>query len=138
VTTKTQHTLLLVDEEPQSRCSLQSIIAISGFSVAAVPSAYAALDLLRKGFAPCAILVNVPDPPSALSTLRTESTEVARIPILILSGQTSGHDRARLIGAREVLHLPIDFASLIAAIERHCRRSHPQPSIRILLTPTHG
>jgi DNA-binding response OmpR family regulator len=138
VTTKTQHTLLLIDEEPQSRRSLQSIVAISGFSVAAVPSARAALDLLRKGFAPCAILVNVPDPPSALSTLRTESAEVASIPILILSGQTSRDDRPRLIGAREVLHLPIDFASLIAAIERHCRRSHPQPSIRILLTPTHG
>jgi DNA-binding response OmpR family regulator len=40
-----------------------------------------------------------------------------------------------MLGTRDILHKPIDYELLMAAIERHCRRSHPKPSIQVLLSP---
>jgi DNA-binding response OmpR family regulator len=136
VVTTREHTLLLVDDDPQSRQSFLGMITISGFSVATVPTTDRALDRLRDGLEPCAILLNVSDPWSALVAFHAESAEVARIPILLVQTQSMDAARTRMLGVRDILKKPLDYELLIAAIERHCGRSHPKPSIRILLTPT--
>ena len=136
MTTQTQHTLLLVDDDPESRQSLGSIISISGFFVTTVPTVGAALDRLRDGLEACAILLNVFGACTALVALHAENADVASIPVLLVHAQSIDEARARMLGARDILKKPLDYGLLIAAIERHCRRSHPKPSIRILLTPT--
>jgi CheY-like chemotaxis protein len=134
--TQKQHTLLFVDDDPESRRSFLSIIAISGFSVTAVSTIGAALDRLRDGLHPCAIMLNVSDIWTALVAFHAESPEIASIPVLLVYAQSIDAARARMLGTRDILRKPIDYELLMAAIERHCRRSHPKPSIQVLLSPS--
>lgn len=131
--TPKQHTVLLVDDDSESRRSFLGIISISGFSVTTVPTIGAAVDRLRDGLQPCAILLNVRDVWTALVAFHAESADIASIPILLVHAQSIDEARARMLGTRDILHKPIDYRLLMAAIERHCRRSHPRPSIQVLL-----
>ena len=135
---RSQHRILLVDDEAASRQSLFCLVSISGFSVTTAPTVGDALDRLRDGLEPCTIMLNVSDPWTALIAFHAEGADVGCVPILLVSAQSIDATRARMLGAREILHKPIDYELLIAAIERHCQRSHPKPSIRILLTPSHS
>ena len=130
-----QHRLLLVDDESRSRQSLSSILTISGFLVMAVASPDAALSIVRDGLEFCALLLNVSRPWAALAMFHAGSAEFFNsIPIISLCTPAPDASYTKIIGVLEVLPRPIDYGSLIAAIERRCRRSHPEPSIRVLLT----
>ncbi|MEO6025502.1 MAG: response regulator [Candidatus Binatia bacterium] len=127
VPTSTQHSLLIVAEDPQNRHALAQIVAISRFAVATASSSDEALNRLRAGLQPCALLLDLSDPWTAFAGFQAEGGNIATIPVLVVLANPSDEAHAHALGMREVLHKPVDYGLLVAAIARHCSVTHPAP-----------
>jgi len=95
---QSQPTVLVVEDQPDARSSLQVLLSLSGCSTALAANGQEALDYLRTNPPPCLILLDLRMPVmSGVEFLRRRSIESAlsAIPVLVCSGELSGqHDAA--------------------------------------------
>ena len=125
------HQVLLVDDNDDTREGLAAILRGTGFTVASAWSAEDALRQFREGFRPCIALLDLRMPGMdgwALWQRMQEEPDpaIARVPVVIVSGDIEQHERALAAGVREFLQKPVTPEQLVAVVERYCER-RPAP-----------
>jgi len=118
------HSVLFIDDDADTRESVRLLLQrAERFAVAAAASGYEALDLLQAGLRPCVVLLDVRMPGidgwEVVDRMRVHS-ELRATPIIILSSDVADYARARCVGVREFLRKPADYATIVAAVARHC------------------
>ena len=122
-----RHVVLVVEDYAAGRAALKALINADGYGVIATARAEDALTRLRDGLVCCCLVVfnwlmpgmNGEQFHQALSA----DPRLARIPLLVLTGDPGGASRARALGVCHVALKPMDPAELLAILEEHCTRS---------------
>jgi CheY-like chemotaxis protein len=122
------HSVLVVDDNDDTREAMASILGRAGFHVVAAWGGEDALRRFREGFRPCIAVVDLQMPSVSgwdLCERMHADAELSGIPVLIVSGNLDECTRAReQLCIREFITKPVDFDDLIAAVDRYCER-HP-------------
>ena len=119
------HVVLVVDDYEDTRDALQALLHMERFWVETAASGHEALDMLQAGLRPCIVLLDLRMPGMSgwdVFARMQEHAELRHTAVVILSGEPADEVRARRVGICEFLRKPTDKETLIAAIERHCKR----------------
>ncbi len=117
------HSVLLVDDFDDTREAIGYILQRAGFEVMTAWGGEDALRLFREGYRPCVALLDLRMPGLNGWQLWDEmraDPELAKITVIIVSGDVAQRQRAREVGIREFLTKPVDFDQLIATVRQHC------------------
>ena len=123
MTKKHEGYLLLVEDSLDQREAMQAALEIEGYHVIAVPGGQEALDHLRGAASPCLILIDLMMPGKNGWQFRAEQLEdpwLAPIPVLAVSGDGRGREKALELGIPESFTKPIDWEALLAVVADHC------------------
>jgi CheY-like chemotaxis protein len=119
-----RRTLLVVDDDEATREGLTLLLSRSGYAVTPAPSGEAALALLRGGFTPDLVVLDMVMPVGSgwqfLEQVRT-IPGMASLPVLMLTGAPLDRQAAESYGCRGFLAKPIRKESLLAEIYRCLR-----------------
>lgn len=123
--------VLVIDDEPEMRGVLDLGLAQHGFDVQAAADGQAALAILRSGWRPDAIVMDVMMPKVDGMTLIPMVRRLTEAPILMLSARKEVPDKiaALTAGADDYLGKPFDLGELAARLNSRLRRpqlSKPQ------------
>ena len=117
------HRVLLVDDFDDTREAIGYILQRAGFDVVTAWGGEDALRLFREGYRPCVALLDLRMPGvngwQLWDKMRADP-ELAKITVIIVSGDIAQRERARAVGIREFLSKPVDFDELITTVHRHC------------------
>jgi two-component system KDP operon response regulator KdpE len=123
-------TVLIVDDEPQIRRVLLTILTSQGYSVIEAKSGDEALETIRSEHPDLILLdVNMPGR-SGIETCR-EIREAGDIPIIILTVRNAERDKVQALdaGANDYVVKPFGADELLARIRATLRRSAPMGSL---------
>jgi CheY-like chemotaxis protein len=112
--------ILVVDDDPDIRDSLQEVLEDEGYTVNCVSNGREALEYLQKSPHPCVILLDLMMPVMDGWQFRREQKldpKIAEIPLIVI---TATGKRPVLIDADELVMKPLDLGRLFEAIERYC------------------
>lgn len=113
--------ILIVEDHADTRASLYQLLTREGFSVLTADDGQQALDLLDRGIRPALILIDLMLPAVSgfdlIAHLRTEP-DLRVIPTIVITALPK--DEVRVI-ADVVLHKPLDFKPLVAAVHNLTR-----------------
>jgi two-component system, chemotaxis family, chemotaxis protein CheY len=127
VTAEHRHGFLLVDDDADTREALLILLEGEGYEGFGAANGREALDLLRRGFRPCMILLDLAMPEmDGLGFRRAQLSdpELAAIPVVVVSaGASSKEAEARRLGMATFLRKPMDLEAFIDAVEQHFRRA---------------
>jgi CheY-like chemotaxis protein len=115
--------ILVVDDDPDIRESLQEVLRDEGYPVNCVANGREALEYLRRSPRPCVILLDLMMPVMDGWQFRREQKQdpsIADIPLIVI---TATGKRPVLIDAEELVMKPLDLGRLFEAIERYCSAS---------------
>jgi len=119
------HRVLIVDDYDDVRTALATLLTLHGFEVETARSAADALRQFGVGLRPCTVLLDLRMPGmdgwGLWQRMQTDA-ELARIPVIIVSGDRTQKARARELGIREFIEKPVTPTRLLAAVERQCWR----------------
>lgn len=118
-----QHLLFLVDDDDEFRIALATALELEGYTVVAADSAGAALDQMTAGLRPCLLLLDIQmadETGWALWERMRIDPALARIPVVLLSGEQQDRRHARARGIRDVLVKPIDVDAIAPLVAEHC------------------
>jgi CheY-like chemotaxis protein len=115
--------VLVIEDDDVIRESMRELLELEGFEVVAVANGREALDVVRRGPRPCAVLLDlfmpVMDGWQFLAEIERDR-ELSDLPITVVSaaGHVSG------IGRRRILRKPVGFQRLVAAVRASCTGEH--------------
>jgi CheY-like chemotaxis protein len=112
--------VLLVDDDDDFRESLAEFLAFRGYAVQTAESIGAAIHL-SKALGPELILLDLSLPVTDgwdFLRERRKDPQLARIPVIVISGSFGVDYRAREAGASEVIKKPFDPKGLLPVIDR--------------------
>jgi CheY-like chemotaxis protein len=111
--------ILVIDDDPDLRQTLQLLLADQGYGVTAVANGQAGLDQLRKGPRPILILLDLMMPEmngwEFLEYASADST-LGSVPVVIMTARPAVEPLPP--SAADVLRKPFDFAKLLSTIAR--------------------
>jgi CheY-like chemotaxis protein len=122
MTATSRHTVLIVDDDDEIREALREVLGDEGYAVVGARDGRDALDYLRAGNRPCAILLDLWMPVMDGWQLRYElerEPPLADIPIIVVTAVRD--QRAEELRVAEVLTKPLRLDHLLEALEVHCR-----------------
>jgi CheY-like chemotaxis protein len=112
--------VLIVEDDEVIRESMSELFALEGFEVSAAANGREALELLRAGWRPCAVLLDlfmpVMDGWQFLAEIERDR-ELVDLPITIVS---AAGERISGVGRRRVLRKPVGLQRLVAAVRASC------------------
>jgi CheY-like chemotaxis protein len=116
--------VLVVDDDPDIRESLETVLGIHGHPVATAADGTEAIEVLRRQPGPpCLILLDLMMPGMNGFELRAEleaDPSFSHIPIIIITGAgVLVDDKASSLRA-EVLRKPFDLKALLSTVKRFC------------------
>lgn len=112
--------VLIVDDDPEFRDALVAIVSDEGFHVETATSGMQALDKLRWGLRPCAVLLDMQMRVMTGWDFRVEQTRdptLAAIPVIAMTAGYWKHRDLRDYDAR--LSKPVDVQELRAALSKY-------------------
>lgn len=120
--------VLIVEDDPDVREMLTTLLATEGFYAVAAEDGLEALHLLRTmrhraPDTPCLVLLDLKMPRLGGNEFRRAQLgdpTVANVPIAVMSGATDLEQRAEAMGAVATLTKPLDFDVLIEVVKRYC------------------
>jgi CheY-like chemotaxis protein len=123
--------VLVVDDDAEIRETLVELLEERGYRTVAASNGKQALDALQRGERPELILLDMMMPVMDGAQFRAkqrEDSELAGIPVVLISAHEDLSKRVRELGARSALQKPISFRDLIDTVRRFCgRRGAPTP-----------
>ncbi len=116
--------LLLIEDEEAIRESLAEALEEDGFQVVVAANGREALQLLRNGPRPSAILLDLMMPVMDGWEFRREQLNdpsLRDIPVLVVSASGSSPDRLRSqLGDVQLIPKPVPYVELLKALDRAC------------------
>jgi CheY-like chemotaxis protein len=116
--------VLIVEDDPDMRESMESVLTYAGHAITAVADGLEALTWLTTNTAPpCVMVLDLMMPGMNGFELRARMRAdpvLASIPVLVLTGAGTLVDRKGAELQAEILRKPIDLRDLLKAIHRHC------------------
>ena len=115
------HTILVVEDEEESRQALMQILELEGFSTVGASNGAEAMDYLRTSSRPCLIVLDLNMPVMNGRQLRAELRQVeelAIIPVVVVSAQESF--AAADLGAVGAFRKPLDVDALVKVVVDNC------------------
>ena len=120
--------VLIVEDDPDTREMLVTLLATQGFHPVAAEDGLEALHLLRSvrhraPHVPCLVLLDLKMPRLSGNEFRRAQLGdpvVAAVPIAVMSGATDAEERGLTLGAVATLTKPIDLDALLAVVKRYC------------------
>ena len=115
------HTILVVEDEEESRQALMQILELEGFSTVGASNGAEAMDYLRTSSRPCLIVLDLNMPVMNGRQLRAELRQVeelAIIPVVVVSAQDSF--AAGDFGAVGASRKPLDVDALVKVVVDNC------------------
>lgn len=113
--------VLIVDDDPDFREALVELVRHEGFEVETATSGLQALDKLRWGLRPCAVLLDMQMAVMTGWDFRAEQNRdptLAAIPVIAM---TAGYWKDRDLGDYDArLSKPVDVQELRAALAKYC------------------
>jgi two-component system response regulator MprA len=123
--------VLVADDDPAIRSSLQLALELEGYSVALAEDGAVALSALREEPADVVVLDVMMPGIDGLTVCRVLRAEQDRTPILMLTARTQTSDRVEGLdaGADDYLPKPFDLDELLARLRALLRRAQPTDEI---------
>lgn len=113
--------MLVVEDDDTIRESLCELLELEGFDVVAAANGREALDAVRAGSRPCAVLLDLFMPVMDGWQFLAEIERDDRLADLEITVVTAAGDRVSGIGRRRLLRKPVGFARLVAVVRTSCR-----------------
>ena len=136
------HRILLVEDDDDERQAITCALETEGAEVTSVADGWEALHALRNGRPPCVILLDLALPGMAGSEFRRRQLlwpQMARIPVVVLSGHPQLQAATRAMKARAVLAKPVQLSRLIRAVDEYCSDADAEAgAVRLRLMRTHA
>jgi CheY-like chemotaxis protein len=118
--------VLVVDDDEDIRATVAIVLEATGHSVASARDGMEALHWLRTHDRPSMILLDlmlpVMDAEEFVERLRADDA-LSAIPIVVMSGDAKGKEKAQRLAARAHLVKPVELAELEAVVGRFAPRS---------------
>ncbi len=118
-----RHDVLLVEDDGDTCEALTMLLGSFGVGVKTARGGREALAALRKGWTPCLLLLDVRMPEMGAGAFRAEQladTKLARIPVLLMSGDSELRQLAATLGVVGYVGKPLEPEKLLEIIEQHC------------------
>jgi CheY-like chemotaxis protein len=120
--------ILIVEDDPDTREMLSTLLSIEGFHPVGAEDGLEALHLLRTvkhraPDAPCLVLLDLMMPRLGGQEFRRAQLGdpvVANVPVAVLSGAVDIEKRAKALGAVASVAKPIDVEQLMTVVRRYC------------------
>jgi len=120
--------VLIVEDDPETREMLASLLATQGFHAVAAEDGLEALHLLRTvrrraPDVPCLVLLDLRMPRLSGGEFRRAQLgdpTVASVPVAVMSGATDAEQRAQALGAVATVTKPINVDILLDIVRRYC------------------
>ena len=120
--------VLIVEDDPDVREMLATLLVTEGFYAVAAEDGLEALHLLRAvrhraPQVPCLILLDLMMPRLSGNEFRRAQLgdpTVAAVPVAVMSGAVDLEQRAQALGAVATLSKPIDCELLLKVVRRYC------------------
>jgi CheY-like chemotaxis protein len=120
--------VLVVEDDPDTRDMLVTLLSGEGFTAVAAEDGLEALHLLRTARhhapdRPCLVLLDLRMPRLGGHEFRRAQLHdpiVAGVPVVIMSGAVDAEEWAATLGAVATIPKPIDFDALLAVVRRYC------------------
>ncbi|MEO6953933.1 MAG: response regulator [Polyangia bacterium] len=119
----TRGPVMLVDDDPDLRDSLQLVLEMRGYEVFAARDGKDALDQLAKGPLPCVVLLDLMMPGMNGVEFRDRQLGDPRIkdlPVVLLTGAGAHAVEPRVAAGTVVLRKPFDFDRLFDLLDSLC------------------
>jgi CheY-like chemotaxis protein len=119
-------TVLLVDDDQDLAEGLAEFLEDEGFKVVTATDGQAALDRLRRGLRPCAILLDLMMPRMNGWEFRHEQLQDAdlkEIPIVVITAAGLDAAAKAQLGGVDYLSKPPSLPRLLAAVRGHCNEA---------------
>jgi CheY-like chemotaxis protein len=117
-----EHTLVLVEDDPEARNSLAQILELEGFSVMSFANGAEALEYLTQRPPPCLVLMDIQMPLMDGAQLRAamlRDRRLAAVPVFVITAVESSVAAAR-IPTQRVFRKPLDLDNLLRALQQYC------------------
>jgi CheY-like chemotaxis protein len=120
--------VLIVEDDPDVRDMLASLLSLEGFYAIGAEDGLEALHLLRTvrhraPQTPCLVLLDLKMPRLGGNEFRRAQLGdpiVASVPVAVMSGAVDLEERARALGAVATIPKPIDVDNLVQVVRRYC------------------
>ena len=120
--------ILIVEDDPDTREMLATLLVMEGFHPVAAEDGLEALHLLRTvrhraPDVPCLVLLDLKMPRLGGHEFRRAQLgdpTVANVPVAVMSGATDIEARAQALGAVASVSKPIDCDVLMEVVRRYC------------------
>jgi len=116
------HAILIVEDDPDIREDLAELLRDEGYTVSTAGNGAEALTVLREGFSPCVVLLDLMMPTMNGWDFRSamlREKKLASIPVVVLSGVADADDQAAQMKL-DYLAKPIDVDRLLHTLESYC------------------
>jgi len=115
------HTILVVEDEDESRQALVEILDFYGFQAVGVANGAEAMDYLRVSETPPLIILDLLMPVMSGSRLRAallQAPDLANIPVIVVSALDSF--AVTEFGAVRTFTKPLDIDALVRVVRKYC------------------
>ncbi len=118
--------ILLIEDEPDTREAVESLLRLYGFEVETAENGRAGLAALSDGPLPCVIVLDLMMPDMDGREFRKHQLKDPRwaaIPVVVHSGHYDVSAAAAQLGVAAFLVKPISVDALLAVLDRVCEES---------------
>jgi CheY-like chemotaxis protein len=115
---------LVVEDDDDIRDVVSMLLTVLGFEVKEAPNGQAGLDVLRDGWIPSIIVLDLMMPVMNGWTFRAEQRKIKgaeKVPVIVLSARRPPFREAdEDFQAAEILPKPFELDNFLTAVSRHC------------------
>ncbi|NUQ77473.1 MAG: response regulator [Polyangiaceae bacterium] len=123
--------ILIVEDDPDVSEAVETVLTDEGYSTRTAKNGEEALAILRGGFIPGLILLDVMMPVMDAFGFRAEQLKdptLAAIPTVIMSAAHKLGDMARELGVRAYLAKPVALEALLDVVDRVLKQPASSPT----------
>jgi CheY-like chemotaxis protein len=118
--------VLIVEDDDDSRTILAETLRFHGYAVVEACDGREGLSALAH-HRPAVILLDLRMPRMSGREFRNaqqqlEDSELARVPIIVVSAVEDAHEQGRMLGAAEVIQKPVDLPHLLDVVQHRIRQ----------------